>query len=165
MKIAVGLSRTSAGYLTSSLRYFDPSFTYPLTHKVFSTIRTVAPPVGTLPLSEETVTAIAVTMCLGGNRGCGLACLLCYSALLRIGECLKATWQHLYLPDPWSSTQQGSLFLPDTKAGRDAYVPLLDPGLVALLRHFRSRGNFRPTDRIFNFSYNSELHRHNHMFL
>ena len=108
----------------SSLKYYDPSFNYPPTHRVFSTIRAIAPPIGTFPFREEAATAVAATLTLGGHKECGIACLLCFSALLRIGECLQAMWNHLFLPSPPAVSQHGSLFLPDTKAGRDAYVPL-----------------------------------------
>ena len=70
------------------------------------------------------------------------------------GQKLHATWAHVYLPDPWTSIQQGSIFLPDTKVGREAYVPILDAGFIAFLRHIKQHLNPRPTPRIFNFSYN-----------
>ena len=90
------------------------------------------------PATPEMTEAIATLMGLAGEVGSGIAVFLCFVGLLRIGEALSATWEHLYLPSPTAERQEGSLYLPKTKRG-EAYVPLTDPRVLAILRRHRRR--------------------------
>ena len=148
------LSRTQCGYLLSSLRFLDPAYHYPIAHKVFAAWRSKDPPKSAYPLTLELTEALAGVMALAGHRWEGIMLLLCFSALLRVGEALMVRWEHVFLPASGAADQRGSIYIPHSKTGYRQYVPLLDPGLVSLLRFWkeilrRAAGAF-----VFNFVYN-----------
>ena len=69
-------------------------------------------------------------MSLGGHHDAAICNLLCFSSLLRIGEALHIQWNHVWM-DRAGGT--GVMYLPTTKSGQEAHVPLLNSFVVLLL--------------------------------
>ena len=148
------LSRTQCGYLLSSLRFLDPACHYPVAHKVFAAWRAKDPPKSAYPLTLELTEGLAGIMCMAGHRWEAICLLLCFSALLMVGEALMVRWEHVFLPESWAADQRGSIYIPHSKTGYHQYVPLLDPGLVNLLRYWKNLLVPAAGDFLFNFAYN-----------
>lgn len=98
-----GLTRTRAGYLLSSLRTVDPSYNYPVAHRVFAVWRGLGPPKSAFPFAEELATGLATIAAMSGEFVAGTLILVCFSCLLRVGEALGLLWEHVVLPAPGPS--------------------------------------------------------------
>ena len=132
------LSKTEAGYLLSLLRLREPFETYRLSHRVLNVWKIRDPPLAAWPATPELTEALAAFMALAGQHGGSVAVLLCFVGLLRISEALNAEWTSVFLPAEEAIRQEGTLHLPSTKRG-EAYVPLTDPNILAVLRRQRRR--------------------------
>ena len=63
--------------LFSSLRWLDPGFSYPVSHRVFSAIKAAEPPDAAWPLTQELAQSMSVLMALDGQKWMGVCLLLC----------------------------------------------------------------------------------------
>ena len=63
-------------------------------------------------------------------------------------------WEDDFLPESWAADQRGSIYIPHSKKGYHQYVPLLDPGLVNMLRYWKNLLAPAAGDFLFNFAYN-----------
>ena len=146
------LSKTEGGYLISHLRMSEPFDVYRLARRVMATWAMREPPKAAWPATPELTESLAAFFCLAGEPGGAVACLLCFSCLLRIGEALSATWESLYIPAADDPRQEGALHLPSTKRG-EAYVPITDPALLEILRRQRARARKAGSKRICGIRY------------
>ena len=89
-----------------------------------------------------------------GELPCAVCTLFTFSLLLRIGEALKGRWRDLLLPPRDARHQEGSFYIPQSKTGRDQYVPITSASVIEILRRFKEQcAPSSPDEFIFKFGY------------
>ena len=82
----------------------------------------------------------------------GVATLLAFGCIMRIGEVLNLKWCDIFLPPAGALEQVGSIFVASSKRGGADHVPIYDTAIIRMLRLFRGSA-WNLSSRVFSFGY------------
>ena len=95
---------------------------------------TETPPDRAPPMPEEVAMAVVVLLMACGQQACGLAALLAFCGLLRIGEALQLLRKDLIVSD-----NAIVILLPRTKTGQHQRVVLRNPQVVVFIQRWLAK--------------------------
>jgi integrase len=133
---------------TAAAQRMFPGRTFRTAFKVLAGWGRDCPPERAPPMPREWASALTILLIAASQSGVGLALLLAFSGLLRIGEALNLRWHDVV----WGS-HQVVLLLPRTKTGEFQRVVITSPYAIAFLSRYWSSVSHLPEEKVCNVSY------------